>query len=53
MSKTINITVTDSEDPENPAEYELEYTTDVPTLSQWEEILAFEDEHVGGRPKDR
>lgn len=53
MSKTINITVTDSENPENPQVFNLEYDGDVPTLEEWEVILEFEDEHVGGRPKDR
>lgn len=53
MSKTINITVTDSEDPENPQILNLEYEGETPTLEEWSEILAFEDEHVGGRPTDR
>lgn len=53
MSKTINITVTDSEHPDDPKEFNLEYDEETPTLEEWEVILEFEDEHVGGRPKDR
>lgn len=53
MAKTLTITVTDSENPESPEVFELEYTTEVPTDAEWTDILKFEDDHVGGRPNDR
>lgn len=51
MAKTITITVTDTESTE-VEQIQLTYDGE-PTEEQWDEILRFEDDHVGGRPKDR
>jgi hypothetical protein len=53
MAKTLTITVEDSENSENNAVYELVYDADTPDEGEWNDILKFEDDHVGGRPKDR
>lgn len=53
MAKTLTITVEDSENSENNQELTIVYDGETPTPAQWVEILQFEDDHVGGRPKDR
>lgn len=52
MSKTITIKVKDN-DKQEEENFSITYTGETPGSDEWDEILAFEDEHVGGRPTDR
>lgn len=51
MAKTIKIKVEETGKP--AVQLEIIVTGNEPTDQQWEEILEFEDKHIGGRPKDR
>lgn len=52
MAKHIKITVVMDENPDVEQKLEMKVET-VPSVQEWEQILEFMDEHVGGRPDDR
>lgn len=53
MAKTVKITIVDDENPDVPQVWEKKFEGGALTPNEWEEMMAFEDEHIGGRPNDR
>lgn len=59
MSKTITIKVEQFREVPDEIPARVKYVEimleidDIPTPEQWQQILDFEDKHIGGRPNDR